>query len=105
MSNSTLATFKLISPNRNSPRQNSVERVTVHCVVGQVTAKRGCEVFQPKSKQASCNYVVGYDGSIGLCVEEKDRSWCSSSASNDHRAITIEVASETYEPYAVTYAA
>jgi hypothetical protein len=105
MSNSALATYTLISPNRNSPRQRSIDRVTVHCFVGQVTAKRGCEVFQPKSKQASCNYVVGCDGSIGLCVEEKDRSWCSSSRENDNRAITIEVASETYEPYAVTYAA
>ena len=54
-------------------------------------AKRGCEVFQPPSKQASCNYVVGYDGSIGLCVDE-----------GDHRAITIEVASDNKEPYAVT---
>ena len=98
MSNSTLATFKLISPNRNSPRQNSVERVTVHCFVGQVTAKRGCEVFQPKSKQASCNYVVGYDGSIGLCVEEKALCCGRPSASVDHQAITIEVASETYKP-------
>jgi hypothetical protein len=51
---------------------------------------------------ASCNYVVGYDGSIGLCVEEANRSWCSSSRSNDHRAITIEVASETKHPYEVT---
>ena len=70
-----------------------------------MTAKRGCEVFQPSSKQASCNYVVGYDGSIGLCVEEKDRSWCTSSSSNDHRAITIETASENKAPYKVTAAA
>ena len=36
-----------------------------------------------------------------MYVEEKDRSWCSSNAANDHRAITIEVASDTTEPYAV----
>ena len=35
-------------------------------------------------------------------MEEKNRSWCSSSSSNDNRAITIEVASDTTEPYAVT---
>lgn len=40
-----------------------------------------------------------------MCVEEKDRSWCSSSGSNDHRAITIEVASDTTHPYAVKEAA
>jgi len=37
-----------------------------------------------------------------MYVEEKDRSWCSSNAKNDNRAITIEVASDTTEPYAVT---
>ena len=36
-----------------------------------------------------------------MYCEEKDRSWCSSSGANDHRAITIEVASDTYAPYRV----
>ena len=102
MSNSKLVTVTQISPNKNSPRNHAIDRITIHCFVGQVTAKRGCEVFQPTSKQASCNYVVGYDGSIGLCVEEKDRSWCSSNSANDHRAVTIETASETVAPYKVT---
>ena len=102
MSNSDLATVTLISPNKNSPRNKAIDRITIHCFVGQVTAKRGCEVFQPTSKKASCNYVVGYDGSIGLCVDEKDRSWCSSNSANDHRAVTIETASETVAPYKVT---
>lgn len=100
--NSSLASVTLISPNKNSPRNHAIDTVSVHCFVGQVTAKRGCEVFQPTSKQASCNYVVGLDGTIGLCVEEKDRSWCTSSAANDNRAVTIEVASDTAGPYAVT---
>lgn len=105
MSNSSLVDYTLISPNKNSPRNHAIDTITIHCFVGQVTAQRGCEVFQPTSKQASCNYVVGLDGGIGLCVDEKDRSWCSSSAVNDNRAITIEVASDTSEPYAVTPAA
>ena len=37
-----------------------------------------------------------------MYVEEKDRSWCSSNGANDNRAITIEVASDTTSPYAVT---
>ena len=102
MSNSNLVTVTQISPHKNSPRNHAIDRITIHCFVGQVTAKRGCEVFQPTSKQASCNYVVGYDGSIGLCVEEKDRSWCRSNSANDHRAVTIETASETVAPYKVT---
>ena len=40
------------------------------------------------------------DGRVGLYVEEKNRSWCSSSNANDQRAITIECASDTSEPYA-----
>lgn len=118
--NSPLATVTMISPNRTSPRNHVIDTITIHCFVGQVTAKRGCEVFLPTSKQASCNYVVGYDGSIGLCVPESDRSWCTggyktvngvktpirvngiSGASNDYGAITIEVASDSKDPYAVT---
>lgn len=109
--NSSLVTVKMISPNRTPNRNHVIDTITIHCFVGQVTAKRGCEVFQPSSRQASCNYVVGYDGSIGLCVEEKDRSWCTggtvkvngiSGSSNDYQAVTIEVASDTTHPYAIT---
>lgn len=102
MGNSQLATYTKISPNKTSPRNHVIDTLTIHCFVGQVTAKRGCEAFQNKSRQASCNYVVGCDGSIGLCVEEKDRSWCSSNKANDMRAITFEVASDTKHPYTVT---
>ena len=34
-------------------------------------------------------------------MEEKNRSWCSSSRENDQRAITIECASDTSAPYAM----
>ena len=106
MSNSPLVTYTKISPNRTSPRKHAIDTITIHCYVSQVTAKSGCNSsrfvnYDPKGG-ASCNYVVGCDGSIGLCVEEKDRSWCTSSSSNDHRAITIEVASDKQHPYAVT---
>ena len=102
MSNSSLITYNNISPNKTSPRTHKIDTITIHCIVGQWTAKQGCDYFAKSSAQASANYVVGKDGSIGLCVEEKDRSWCSSNAANDHRAITIEVASDTTHPYAVT---
>lgn len=100
--NSSLATVKVLSPNHSGPRNHKIDTITIHCVVGQLTAKRVGEIFQSESKKASSNYGIGYDGSIGLYVEEQNRSWCSSSASNDHRAITIEVASDKTEPYAVT---
>ena len=109
MSNSSLVTYTKISPNRTSPRNHKIDTISIHCFVGQVTAKSGCNAgtftkYDPNNG-ASCNYVVGHDGSIGLCVEEKDRSWCTSSVANDHRAVTIETASETKDPYKVTSAA
>lgn len=100
--NSPLAKVKLISPNKNSPRNHAIDTITIHCVVGQCSAKRIGEIFQPTSRQASSNYGIGFDGEIGLYVDERDRSWCTSSGVNDHRAITIEVASDTTHPYAVT---
>lgn len=100
--NSTLATYKNISKNKTANRNHAIDTITIHCFVGQVTAKQGCDFFASTPKECSANYVVGFDGSIGLSVEEKDRSWCSSNRENDMRAITIEVASETSEPYAVT---
>ena len=99
--NSPLATVKVLSPNHSGQRNHKIDTITIHCVVGQCSAQRIGEIFLPKERHASSNYGIGYDGQIGLYVEEKNRSWCSSSASNDHRAITIEVASDTTHPYAV----
>lgn len=100
--NSPLATVKILSPNHSGQRNHAIDTITIHCVVSQCTAKRIGEIFQPTSRQASSNYGIGYDGEIGLYVEEQNRSWCTSSGLNDNRAITIEVASDTTEPYAVT---
>lgn len=100
--NSPLVNVKVLSPNHSGQRNHKIDTITIHCVVGQFTAKGMGDLFLPKSVKASANYGIGCDGSIGLYVEEKNRSWCSSSASNDHRAITIEVASDKTEPYAVT---
>ena len=105
MSNSSLVTHTKISPHKNSPRNHKIDTITIHCVCGQCSVEALGEEFYKKSKKASSNYGIGYDGKIGMYVEEKDRSWCSSNAANDHRAITIEVASDIKPPYAVTDAA
>lgn len=102
MSNSPLVTYTRITKNKTSPRNHVIDTITIHCIVGQWTAKQGCDYFATTDRQCSANYVVGKDGSIGLSVDEKDRSWCSSNGTNDNRAITIEVASDTTHPYAVT---
>lgn len=105
MSNSSLVTYKKITSHKTSPRTHAIDTITIHCIVGQWTAKQGCDYFASTDRECSANYVVGKDGSIGLSVDEADRSWCSSNKANDHRAITIEVASDTTHPYAVTDAA
>lgn len=106
MSNSSLATYKKISPNRTSPRNHAIDTISIHCAVCQKSAKDIVNlshfVNYDASNGVSCNYAVGNEGSIAMCVEEKDRSWCTSSRENDHRAITIEVASDTKAPYKVT---
>lgn len=99
MSNSKLVTVTKISPNRNSPRNAAICYITPHCVVGQLPVESVLNMFALTSRQASSNYIIGYDATVALCVEEKDRSWCSSSSWNDNRAITIECASDNYYPY------
>ena len=101
MSNSPLISYTKISPNKTSPRNHAIDTITIHCVVGQCSVEALGNIFAPKSVESSCNYGIGSDGRIGMYVEEKDRSWCSSNAPNDHRAITIECASDETHPYAI----
>ena len=98
--NSPLVSYTKLSPNHSGQRTHSIDRITPHCVVGQCSVETLGNIFLPTSRQASSNYGIGVDGRVGMYVEEKNRSWCSSSAANDQRAITIECASDNTEPYA-----
>lgn len=100
--NSSLVVYTKLSPNHSGQRTHSIDRITPHCVVGQLSAESICGCFTSPSREASCNYGIGTDGRIALCVEEKNRSWCSSSNANDQRAVTIECASDLNAPYAMT---
>ncbi len=98
--NSSLVAYTKLSPNHSGQRTHSIDRITPHCVVGQLSCESICGCFTSTSCQASCNYGIGTDGRIALCVDEKNRSWCSSSNANDQRAVTIECASDATAPYA-----
>ena len=98
MGNSGLVDYIKISPNKSSPRKHKIDTITIHHMAGNLSVETCGNVFASASRQASSNYGIGSDGRIGMYVEEKDRSWCSSSASNDHRAITIEVANNSGGP-------
>lgn len=97
--------FAKLSPNHSGKRTKPIDRLTIHCFVGQVTCERIGKEFEKTSKNASCNYGIGKDGKIILIVDEANRSWCSSNAANDQRAITIECASDATAPYAFNTAA
>lgn len=101
MSNSPLVSYTKLSPNHSGQRTHTIDRITPHCVVGQLSCESICGCFTSTARQASCNYGIGTDGRVSLCVEEKNRSWCSSSSANDQRAVTIECSSDKTEPYAM----
>ncbi len=102
MSNSSLVNYVKISPNQSGERTQKITRITPHCVVGQCTVEGLGEWFARPRLKASSNYGIGYNGKVGMYVPEDCRSWCSSSRDNDQRAVTIECASDTKEPYTMT---
>lgn len=94
--NSSLVTYTRISPNRNSPRNQPISKITIHHMAGVASLEQfGDNVARP-SREMSANYAIDNNGRIGLFCEEKDRSWCSSSSWNDNRAVTIEVSNSKY---------
>lgn len=94
MSNSKLVSYTKISPNSTNPRNHKIDTITIHHMAGNLSVETCGNVFAPTSRQASSNYGIGSDGRVGLYVSEENRSWCTSSRENDHRAVTIEVANE-----------
>lgn len=98
--NSLLISYTKLSPNNSGNRTHSIDRISPHCVVGQVSVESLGNMFANPSRKASSNYGIGADGRVGMYVEEKNRSWCTSSNDNDQRAVTIECASDTTAPYA-----
>lgn len=100
-SNSPLAKYVRLSPCNSGQRTHTIDRISPHCVVGQCSIQSLGGWFSQASTKASANYGIDKDGNIGMFVEEKNRSWCTSSSVNDNRAITIECASDTTHPYAM----
>jgi hypothetical protein len=90
--NSKLISYTKLSPNYNPRNGREIKKITIHHMAGNLTVEQCGNIFASSSRQASSNYGIGTDGRIAMYVEEKNRSWCSSSSSNDYQAITIEVA-------------
>ena len=94
MAYSKLVNYINLSPNCNAPRNNRINKITIHHMAGNLSVEQCGNIFANRNRQASSNYGIGSDGRVGLYVDEANRSWCSSSPDNDHQAITIEVAND-----------
>ncbi|MFR7760981.1 MAG: N-acetylmuramoyl-L-alanine amidase, partial [Peptoniphilus grossensis] len=95
MSNSSLVSIVNYSPNHSGRRNQPITKIAIHHTAGAISAATIGQIFKPTSRQASCNYGIGNDNKIVLCVDESNRSWCTSSSWCDNRAITIEVANSS----------
>ena len=51
MSNSPLVTYTNITNHKSSPRGHAIDTITIHCYVGQVTAKQGCDFFATTDRE------------------------------------------------------
>lgn len=98
MSNSPLVSYTKLSPNHSGRRNHVIDTVSIHCMAGNASVETCGALFADPSRKASSNYGIGSDGRIALYVEEANRSWCTSNASNDNRAVTIEVANNGGAP-------
>lgn len=98
MSNSTLVNYTKISPNSTNPRQDSIRKITIHHMAGNMSIESCGELFANPNRQASANYGIDSSGRIGMYVEENNRAWTSGNADNDNQAVTIEVANDGGAP-------
>ena len=97
MSNSKLVTYTELSPHCNKPRCNKIRKITIHHAAGNITLQGFSSTFCG-TREVSANYGIDSQGRVGMYVEECNRAWTSSSADNDHQAITIEVANDGGAP-------
>lgn len=96
MGYSALTNVVIMSPNHSGSRYNSISKITIHHMAGNLSIETCGNVFLNPNRQASSNYGIGSDGRIACYVDEENHPWTSANWDNDDRAITIEVAnSET----------
>ena len=92
MTYSPLTSVAIMSPNHSGSRYNSISKITIHHMAGNLSIETCGNVFLNPNRQASSNYGIGSDGRIACYVDEENHPWTSANWENDDRAITIEVA-------------
>ena len=87
--NSSLVTYTRISPNRNSPRNQPITKITIHHMASILSAEQCGRIFQG-SRQASAHYGIGNDGRIAQYVDESNTAWANGHWDSNCKAVTIE---------------
>ena len=93
MSNSKLANVVIPASQSNYTIGRSgrkIEAITIHHMAGRLTAEQCGYIWQDSNRKASSNYGIGYDGRIGLYVDECNTSWCNSNWDSNCKSVTIE---------------
>lgn len=116
MSNSPLATYVSFRKTNVSRAGKTIKYILPHCYVGQCTAKSGVDAFNRRTDGASVTYIVGHaEGDIGQQVDEKYKPGTTGGDKTvrnqygtftgrdiDFEAVTMEIACDSFEPYAIT---
>lgn len=122
---SKLVTYINLTKNKTTVKNKQNNYIIPHVYVGNVTTRSGVDHFTTDCG-ASCQYVIGVDGSIGQSVSEADRAWTTGGNKEiknsyglfvggtpnksqkargakgvDYEAITIEMACEPKHPYEI----
>lgn len=98
MSNSSLVNINVPADPSNYTKGRSgkqIQEITIHHMAGRLTAQRCGEIFQRVGRNGSTHYGVGYDGTIGLYVDEANTAWANSNWDANCRAVTIETANDS----------
>ena len=74
MSNSKLVNYTKLSPNCNTPRNHTIDTITIHHMAGNLSVETCGNIFAKKSRQASSNYGIDSKDRIGLYADEGNRS-------------------------------
>lgn len=72
--NSSLVDCEIKSPNNSGRRTHDIDRITPHCVVGQLSAEGIGSCF-PQGKEASCNYGIAKEIFAGVCSDSRWETW------------------------------
>lgn len=92
--NSPLTDYVYLSPNADFPREEAIDKITIHHMAGSLSLQELGSRFSNRDRRVSANYAIDEAGRIAMYVEEANRAWTSGSRENDNRAVTIEVAND-----------